>query len=147
MTKYNSKKVEYKGITFDSKSELQYFQELEEKVANGEIKSFSIQPTYTLIESFEKFGKKYRAMTYTPDFLVTHNDNSIQLVDIKGFGTIASEMRKKLFDYKYRDVELIWLTYSKKYGGWVRYHDLIKLRKENKKNLNVVKTIKEDKVV
>ena len=133
MSKYNSKKVEYKGILFDSKVEMKYYQELEQKVDRGEIKSFSTQPTYTLIPKFEKFGKKYRAMTYTPDFLIINNDDTELLVDIKGFGTLASELRKKLFDYFYQDKELIWLSYSKKYGGFIEYSELIRLRKENKK--------------
>ena len=134
MSKYNSKKVEYKGIQFDSKIECDYFKELELKVDNGEIKSFSIQPKYVLIPKFTKFNIKYREMTYTPDFLIEYNDGSKVLVDIKGFGNQQSEMRRKLFDYFYQDVNLIWLTYSKKYGGWILYEELIKLRKLNKKD-------------
>ena len=132
-SKYNSKKVEYKGIVFDSKAECDYFKELELKVDRGEIKSFSTQPKYELIPKFEKNGIKYRAMTYTPDFLIINNDDTETLVDIKGFGTLASELRKKLFDYLYQDKELIWLTYSKKWGGWIPYKELQRLRKENKK--------------
>lgn len=134
MSKYNSKKVEYKGIQFDSKVECDYFKELEIKKMNGEIKSFSIQPTYQLIPKFEKFGTKYRAMTYTPDFLIINNDDTETLVDIKGFGTLASELRKKLFDYLYQDKQLIWLSYSKKYGGFIEYKELQRLRKANKKS-------------
>lgn len=134
MSKYNAKKVECDGIVFDSIVEKRYYEELKIKKMNGEIKSFSIQPTYQLIPKFEKFGVKYRAMTYTPDFLIINNDDTETLVDIKGFGTLASELRKKLFDYLYQDKQLIWLSYSKKWGGFVEYKELQRLRKVNKKS-------------
>ena len=132
MSKYNAKKVELDGHLFDSKVEAEYYTLLQSKVKNGEIKSFSIQPKYVLIPKFEKNGIKYREMTYTPDFLIVNNDDTELVVDVKGFSTLASELRKKLFDYLYKDIELIWLTYSKKYGGWLKYEELKKQRKVNK---------------
>lgn len=133
MSKYNSKIVEYNGIAFDSKMECDYYKYLEEKVKNGEIRSFSIQPKFVLIPKFEKLGNKYREMTYTPDFSITNKDGSQLLVDIKGFGNQTSELRKKLFDYTFPFIELQWISYSKKYGGWILYEELIKLRKLNKR--------------
>lgn len=133
MSKYNSKRVEYNGIVFDSKLEAEFYKELEIRLMNGEIKNFSIQPKYVLIPKFTKDGKNYREMTYTPDFLIEHLNGNIEAIDIKGFGNQSSEIRKKLFDYFYRDVKLEWLTYSKKYGGWIEYGELIRLRKLNKK--------------
>lgn len=133
MSKYNSKKVEFDGITFDSKVEAEFYKELQLRKMNGEIKNFSIQPKYVLIPKFTKNDKNYREMTYTPDFLIEHLNGSIEAIDIKGFGNQSSEIRKKLFDYFYRDVKLIWLSYSKKYGGWLEYDELIRLRKLNKR--------------
>ena len=134
--KFNAKKIEYNGIIFDSTVEKNYYIELQQKVKNGEIKSFSIQPKYVLQDKFTKFDKKYREISYSPDFMIINNDDSITLVDVKGFSTPASELRKKLFDYKFRDIKLVWLTYVKKHGGWVTVEELKKLRKENKKSLN-----------
>lgn len=134
--KFNAKKIEYDGIIFDSKLECEYYKELMSNVKNGEIKSFSIQPKYILQDKFTKYGKSYREISYSPDFKVIMNDDSIILYDIKGFSTQASEMRKKLFDFQYRDIQLIWLTYVKKYGGWIETDQLKKLRKDNKKILN-----------
>lgn len=134
--KFNAKKIEYDGITFDSKLECEYYKELMLKVKNGEIKSFSIQPKYILQDKFTKFDKHYREISYSPDFMIINNDDSITLIDVKGFSTPASEIRKKLFDFQYPDIQLIWLTYVKKYGGWVTIEELKKLRKDNKKILN-----------
>lgn len=134
--KFNAKKIEYDGITFDSKLECEYYKELMLKVKNGEIKSFSIQPKYILQDKFTKYGKNYREISYSPDFMIINNDDSITLIDVKGFSTPASEMRKKLFDFQYPDIQLIWLTYVKKYGGFIELDQLKKLRKDNKKILN-----------
>ena len=134
--KFNAKKIEYDGIIFDSKVECEYYKELMNKVKNGEIKSFSIQPKYILQDKFTKYGKNYREITYSPDFMIVNNDDSITLVDVKGFSTPASELRKKLFDFQYPTIQLIWLTYVKKYGGFIELDQLKKLRKDNKKILN-----------
>lgn len=134
--KFNAKKIEYDGIIFDSTSEKNYYIELQQKVKSGEIKSFSIQPKYILQDKFTKYGKNYREITYSPDFKVINNDDSVTLVDVKGMSTPASELRKKLFDFQYPTIQLIWLTYVKKYGGFIEVDNLKKLRKDNKKILN-----------
>jgi hypothetical protein len=133
MTKYNSKKVIIDEIQFDSKVEGDYYLYLKEQLRCGKIAKFDIQPKVELIPKFEKLGVKHRAITYTPDFLIYHLDNSKEYIDIKGFGTLASDLRRKLFDYLYREDKLTWLSYVKKYGGWVEYDLLTKLRRENKK--------------
>lgn len=134
--KFNAKKIEYDGITFDSKLECEYYKELMLKVKNGEIKSFSIQPKYILQDKFTKYGKNYREISYSPDFMIINNDDGVTLIDVKGFSTPASEIRKKMFDFQYPDIQLIWLTYVKKFGGWIETDKLKKLRKDNKKILN-----------
>lgn len=133
MSKYNSKKVVIDGIEFDSQMEGNYFIHLNHLLDTDQIKSFSIQPKYTLIPKFEKDGKHYREITYTPDFLVENNDGTLVSIDIKGFSSQQGEMRAKMFNYFYPDIKLTWLTYVKKYGGWVEYNDLKKLRRANKK--------------
>lgn len=71
-SKYKSEKITIDGIKFDSKDEGKYYEYLKKKKAKGEISNFELQPKYELIAKFEKFGKKYRATTYTPDFLIYH---------------------------------------------------------------------------
>lgn len=132
-TKYNSKKVVVGGITYDSQVEYQYNVYLQEKLDRKEILDYELQPSYELIPKYEKYGKKFRSINYTPDYLIKHLDGSIELVDIKGFASQASELRRKLFDYMYPDIKLTWVSYVKKYGGWLEYEELKKKRKLNKK--------------
>lgn len=135
-SKYNSEKINIDGITFDSKHEAKYYEYLKSMKAKGEILNFELQPTYILMPGFTKNGKKYREMTYTPDFIIYHVDGSEELIDVKGFSTQQGEMRKKLFDYKYPDLKLTWVARSLKFGdehGWIEYSELQKKRRENKK--------------
>lgn len=134
--KYNSKKVIVDDIEFDSKVESEYYLYLCKKLRNNEIKDFHTQPSYELTPKFMKNGKLIRAMSYAPDFLIVHLDDSLEAIDVKGFSTQASEMRKKLFDYRYPDIKLTWISYCKKWGGFIEYDELKRLRKLNKKENN-----------
>lgn len=133
MSKYNSKSVEYNGIIFDSKLECDYFKLLEEQVVKGEIKSFSFHPTYILQEKFTKNGKLTRPIIYEADFVIQTLEDKVIAIDIKGFPTPLSVLKRKLFDYRYSDIELKWITFVKKYGGWIEIEELKKLRNKNKK--------------
>lgn len=134
MSKYLSHKVVVDGIKFDSKDEAKYYEALKIRKYRGEIENFELQPKFTLIDSFKKFGKLYRAMTYTPDFLIYHNDGSIEYIDVKGMTTQQGELRVKLFNYFYRDLKLSIVARSLKYGdeyGFIDYYELQKLRRKN----------------
>jgi len=139
MSKYNSKKVELDGITFDSKQEKMYYEYLKVRLENKEIISFELQPAYELIPKFTKFDKKYRACTYTPDYKITHIDGSIELIDVKGFSTQQGDLRKKLFDYNFPNLKLTWVQYVAKYGGWCEYDELKHLRKADKFSKSMAK--------
>lgn len=132
MSKYHSIPTFVDDIPFDSKLESLFYEHLKERLAKGEIKKFTLQPVYELTPAFEKNGKKVRAMSYTPDFLIRHNDDTMEAIEIKGFMTQASEMRIKLFNYRYQNIKLTVLSYVKKRGGWIDYYELKKQRKENK---------------
>ncbi|MCC0633844.1 MULTISPECIES: DUF1064 domain-containing protein [unclassified Clostridioides] len=137
MSKYNNKKIVIDGIKFDSKDESEYYLYLKEKKENGEIKDFGLQQKFELQPKFKKDGKSYRAITYTVDFAIYKWDGEVVYIDVKGYSTQQGELRKKLFDYKYQDKKLIWISKSKKYGidGWIEYSELKKKRKENKKKV------------
>lgn len=132
MSKYNSKKVTLDGITFDSKDEALYYQFLKERKAKGEILNFELQPRYELSPTFTKMGKKYRKSEYVADFLIYHLDGTEEVIDIKGMATETALLKRKLFDEKYRDLKLTWIVRNLKYGGWVEYEELKKLRKKKK---------------
>lgn len=135
MSKYNSKKVVIDGITFDSKDEGKYYEYLKELKAKGKIFNFELQPSYELQPKFKKDGKGYRAITYTPDFLIYHLDGTKELIDVKGMSTQQGEMRRKMFDYKYPELKLTWVASSLKYSptGWIEYGELKKIRAKNRK--------------
>lgn len=131
-TKYKSKAVEIDGHVFQSKIEANYYEHLKWLLEHKEIKSFSLQPRYILLDKFRKNGKTYRKMEYIADFEVHHLDGSIEVVDVKGVETEAFKIKRKLFEHKY-PYKLSLVTYVKKYGGWIELDELKKRRKETKK--------------
>ena len=133
MSKYGAQKTNIDGITFDSKVEGLYYQKCLDDKAKGLIHNFELQPRYELQPAFTKDDKKYRKMEYVADFLIYHLDGSLEVIDIKGFAVDVAIIKRKLFNYKYIDLKLTWLVRNLKYGGWVEYDELKRLRKLNKK--------------
>ena len=132
MTKYGAKKVTIDGIKFDSKMESEYYLYLKEQKKNGEIKHFELQPVFELQPKFEKEGKKYRPITYKSDFKVIHNDDSIEVIDVKGFTTPLFNLKEKMYHYHFEH-PLTLITYSKIDGGWITLENLKEARKQRKK--------------
>ena len=130
MSKYNSKKITADGICFDSKDEYCYYEHLKVLKAKEKIINFELQPKYELIPKFTKDDIKYRAVTYTPDFMIYHLDGTNELIDVKGYSTQQGDLRKKLFNYTYKDIKLTWVARNLKYGvdGWIEYDELKKKR-------------------
>lgn len=100
----------------------------------GEVLDIILQPKVVLIEKFEKYGRKFRPATYSPDFLVTYSDGTKEYIDVKGFSTQQGELRRKLFDSKFPET-LRWVARSDKYSdtGWIDWDVLEKIRKDNRK--------------
>jgi len=42
-------------------------------------------------------------------------------------------LKKKIFEGKYPDVDIRWISWSKQDGGWILYDDLVIARKQRKK--------------
>jgi len=57
----------------------------------NEIKGFCLQPTFILAP-----GLKYKA-----DFIVFYNDNTNEIIDVKGFKTKEYIAKKKVFEDKF----------------------------------------------
>lgn len=133
-SKYGNKKVEHDGIKFDSQDEMEYYLFLLDMQSKGILKIIELQPRIELLAKFTKHGKKYPAITYTPDFLVEYEDGRRVYLDYKGMETQQGNMRRKMFA-SVCDDELIWITKSKKYSetGFINYDELKRLRKANKK--------------
>jgi hypothetical protein len=111
-SKYNAKKVEYKGMTFDSKRELKRYQELELLQEAGEISNLQRQVKYVLIPAQReadiigvkggvKKGKVIeRECAYTADFVYEEGGETV-VEDSKGFKTKDYSIKRKLMLYVY----------------------------------------------
>jgi hypothetical protein len=105
MNKYNARKTVIDGIKFDSKKEAARYCELKILLQAGEITDLELQPEYILQDAFIKNGKKYRAIKYRADF--RYKDyGKIVVEDVKGMRTPVYKIKKKMFEYRYRDLEL-----------------------------------------
>lgn len=69
------------------------------------IKNLELQPKFLLQESFKKKGKTYRKIEYIADFKYIENGQVI-VEDVKGMETKEFKIKRKLFEYKYPDLEL-----------------------------------------
>lgn len=104
--KYGNVKTEVDGIKFDSKKEAEYYCQLKLLKQAGEIKDFGLQPRYELQPTFRKNGTTHRSITYVADFIIDNNDGTTEIVDIKGMETQVFKIKKKMFEYKYPDLNL-----------------------------------------
>ncbi|MBP1854668.1 DUF1064 domain-containing protein [Metaclostridioides mangenotii] len=140
-SKYRSKKVVVDNIKFDSKFEAEYYTDLKRKKEKGEIKDFGLQYKFELQPSFKKDGKTKRSITYIADFAIYHNDGQVEYIDTKGFSSDVAKIKRKMFDYRYPDSKLTWISKSFKYGGkngLIEYDELQKKIREAKKVKEVI---------
>lgn len=126
-SKYGAKKTVVDGIIFDSLTESKYYLFLKLAKKRGKIKHFDMQPVYELQPRYEhptrltKAGKKslIAAIKFTPDFLITLNDDTQKVVDIKG--NLNNDMlrdfrlRGKIFMHVHQ-LPLFIVTYDRKTG-------------------------------
>lgn len=90
-SKYGAIRTNIDGHTFDSKKEADFYCELKMRLQAKEIKGFCLQPTFILAE-----GLKYKA-----DFIVFNNDDTTEIIDVKGFKTKEYIAKKKVFEDKF----------------------------------------------
>ena len=105
--KYNNHKIEIDGFTFDSKLEADFYLRLKPLVKIGKIKELKIHPRYLLQEGFSKNGKHFNPIYYVADFEVTYDDGVTVIYDTKGMRTEVYKIKRKLFEYRYRDKTIV----------------------------------------
>ena len=105
MNKYHNRKVQIDRYVFDSVKEGQRYRELALLEKAGEISELELQPKFLLQESFRKNGKTFMKIEYIADFKYTENGKTI-IEDVKGIKTDVFKLKQKLFEYKYKDLEL-----------------------------------------
>jgi ribosomal protein L32E len=120
-----SKKTKFDGITFDSETECDFYKLLKVKKRKGEIKSFTHEPKYELLEGGWKNnrGDAQESIDYFPDFLIEFKNGEVILVDVKG-GDIheeASKLKKKMLEYQNRNLTLYFVSKSPNFLGaeWI----------------------------
>ncbi len=91
MGKYNAKKTDVGGITFDSKKEAKRYEELRLLARAGEIQYLELQKVYELIP--KQSGE--RACKYIADFVYMENGKQI-VEDVKGKRTPVYIIKRKL---------------------------------------------------
>lgn len=91
MSKYNAKKVEYNGITFDSTVECDFYKFLEKQINVGKFDHIEVQPRYELIPKIDK----QRKTEYIADFALWKNDELIEVIDVKGMATETAKLKAK----------------------------------------------------
>lgn len=133
MSKYNAKKVEYKGIVFDSTVECDYYQYLERNLGD-EYDYIELQPRYELIPKVNK----QRKTEYIADFALFKDDVLVEVIDVKGMPTEVAKLKAKIFRDKYPNIKLTWICKAPKYTGleWIEYDELIKVRRKRKREKN-----------
>jgi hypothetical protein len=99
LNKYNNKKTEYNGNIYHSKLEADFAFELDVLLQAGEIKKWERQIGMMIDVNDIHIGN------YIADFKVTHNDNSEEIIDVKG-------VRTSLFNFKWRIVKALYPQYK-----------------------------------
>ncbi len=142
-SKKGIEKRTYKGVIYDSLTELLFLKEvIEPKVESGEIIRWERQVKFILQEGFVYQGKKILPICYIADFVVYWNDGTCTIIDVKGIPDSVAKLKKKLFMFRFPNENYFWICRSMKYGGdshWLLYEELEKKRKENKKKCTVGK--------
>lgn len=130
--KFGNKKTTIDGITFDSRMESKFYEYAKDLKAQGQIKDFKMQVRYEIFPAFKKNGKTWRKVEYVADFVIEHHDGRIEVIDVKGVETDVFKIKQKLFEYKFPELELQTVTYSRIDGGWVSLAKLKEARKIRK---------------
>ena len=124
----------YDGILFDSELEMKYYRDVIcPGLEDGSIKNCDMQVKYELQPKYTYQGKNILAINYKADFVVTYADGSVIVWDTKGLADATAKLKKKLFHFRYPEIDYRWIGYSKIDGGWLEYDEIQKARNKRKK--------------
>lgn len=130
------------GIVFDSVMEMKYYRDVVlPGVESGDIAQYELQKKYILLDGFTRNGKRVLPITYVADFYIEYSDGRIEVIDIKGCPDNTAKLKRKLFWNRYPEINYLWISYIKKYGGWGNYDDFVQMRKDAKRIAKENKTI------
>ena len=106
-SKYKNEKVVIDGIRFDSQKESNRWQELKILQKGGAIKDLRRQIHFQLQPGYKKNNKHIQAIYYVADFVYySFTEKKTIVEDTKGFRTEVYKLKKKIFEYKYPELEI-----------------------------------------
>lgn len=100
----NATKIEFDGIKFKSKLEAYAYRRFKEEGLKFKYEAHK----YHIIEKFEYMGEKIRPCTLTPDFV---DDSAQIIVEVKGFETDISKLKRKLLKKHFHIMRQEWTIY------------------------------------
>ncbi len=107
MNKYKNKKIVVDEIKFDSKLEARRYCELKLLERAKEIKDLRRQVKFELQPSYKKNNKVIKSINYVADFVYYDVRRGKTIIeDTKGFKTEIYKLKKKIFEYKYPELEI-----------------------------------------
>ena len=107
MSKYGNKKVFVDGEEFDSQLEANRWYELKLLQRAKQIKDLRRQIRFELQPSYKKNGKTIQSINYIADFVYYDiNKKKFIVEDTKGYKTEIYKLKKKIFEYKYPELEI-----------------------------------------
>lgn len=134
----NAEKRTYDGIVFDSIMEMRFYRDvILPGMENGEITKCELQKPYTLQPGFTHEGVKVRPVTYVADFYYEDAHGGAHVIDVKGTADSLAKCKRKLFWYRYPELDYRWVTYVKKYGGWRDWDEVQRMRRSDRRALKL----------
>ena len=119
---------------------MQYYKEVVKVgLENGMIKDCQRQVKYELQPKCKYKGENILAINYVADFVITYSDDSVVVVDTKGLPDAVAKLKKKMFHFKYPEIDYRWMGRSIQDGGWLEYRDIEKARAKRKKEKKLLK--------
>lgn len=106
--KFNSQTQTVDGISFHSKKEAAYYQELKLRKKCRDIMDFERQVSFELYGWYPNKdtsqNERKKVCCHIVDFLVTTKEGNKEVHEVKGFATDVWELKHKLFEANYPDV-------------------------------------------
>lgn len=103
-SKYGNKKTIVDGIKFDSQKEANRYLVLKDMLMHDEIEDLQLQPKFLLQESYKHKGVTIRKIYYIADFSYKQ-EGKLVVEDVKGKKTDVYKLKRKLFLYRYKDID------------------------------------------
>lgn len=98
--KFNAKKTEYNGVTYDSQFEAQVAARLDHQCQAGVIRSYDRQETVR-VTAFDAQGKEHLLCTLRVDFVMYMPDGRKVLLEAKGMRTPLYNLKRKMLETFY----------------------------------------------